>query len=651
VFDAADDALLNIFVRDPHDTPTKLSPPSSLRIALALESAAVLRQLSRLLLGVALVAISVPALAQPPASREPVRYVVRFPAPQTNYLEVEARIPTDGRAAIEVMMPVWTPGSYLVREYEKNVENVVATAGGHTVPVDKTLKNRWRITPGGPREVTLTYRVFSHEMSVRNNWVDVDFALVNGAQTFITLADAPGPGAAYERPYDVRLELPPAWKTSVTGMPDASDGRPNHFAAADYDTLVDSPIVAGNPAIHSFTVDGKPHLLVDVGEDGLFDGERAIKDLRRIVETNERFWGSLPYDKYVFFNLLIGAGGGIEHRNSVMMMASRWSTTNHVGYLSWLGLASHEYFHLWNVKRLRPIELGPFDYEHENYPRSLWVSEGLTDYYGGLQLVRAGLQTQAEYLVALSRGIGALQTTPGRLTRSVEMASFDAWIKEYRPDENSVNSTVSYYTKGEVLGFLLDAQIRAASKGAKSLDDVMRLAFSRYSGTRGFTPDDFRRTASEVAGTDLSTWFNRALDTTDELDYQPALDWYGLQFMTKPARPESGDVPGWIGARTRNDNGRLVVDIVPGGTPAYEAGVNPGDEIVAIDDLRVLPGDLDRRLEFYHPGQTVTLLVARRQELKRIPVTLGAAPADKWNLAVRSDASPEQRGHLATWLK
>ena len=610
-----------------------------------------LRQISKSLLGAALVAISVPAVAQPAASREPIRYVVRFPAPQTNYLEVEARIPTDGRAAIDVMMPVWTPGSYLVREYEKNVEDVVAIAGGHAVPVDKTAKNRWRITPGGAREVTLSYRVFSHEMSVRNNWVDVDFALVNGAQTFITLAAAPGPNAAYERPYDVRLELPPGWKTSVTGMPDASDGAPNHFVAADYDVLVDSPIVAGNPAIHSFTVDGKPHLLVDVGEDGLFDGERVVKDLQRIVEADKRFWGSLPYNKYVFFNVLTGGGGGIEHRNSVMMMASRWSTTNHARYLSWLGLASHEYFHLWNVKRLRPIELGPFDYEHENYPRSLWVSEGLTDYYGGLQLVRAGLQTQTEYFGTLSRSIGALQSTPGRLTRSVEMASFDAWIKEYRPDENSVNSTISYYTKGEVIGFLLDAQIRAASKGAKSLDDVMRLAFSRYSGARGFTPDDFRRTASEVAGTDLSTWFHRALETTDELDYQPALDWYGLQFVTKPSRSESSDEPGWIGMKTRIDNGRLVVDIVPRDTPAYKAGINAGDEILAIDDLRVLASDLDKRLEFYRPGQQVTLLVARREELKRILVTLGAAATDKWDLASWSDASADQRGHLAAWFQ
>ena len=328
--------------------------------------------------------LAAPAGAQ---SREAIRYTLRFPAPQTNYVEVEAVVPTDGRPSIEMMMAVWTPGSYLVREYERNLESVQARAGARVLAVEKSLKNRWRITTGGAREVSLTYRVYSHEMTVRNNWVEADFAMLNGAPTFLTLVEN---GA---RPHDVRLELPAAWKTSVTGMPDAPDGAPHHYRAPDYDTLVDCPIVAGNPAIHRFTVDGKPHLLVDVGEGGVFDGERAARDLERVVQADKQLWGALPYDKYVFFNVLVSASGGLEHKNSVMMMASRWATGTREKYLAWLSLASHEYFHLWNVKRLRPIELGPFDYEHENYPRSLWISEGLTDYYADLQLARAGLYT------------------------------------------------------------------------------------------------------------------------------------------------------------------------------------------------------------------------------------------------------------------
>jgi predicted metalloprotease with PDZ domain len=585
-------------------------------------------------------------------TREAIRYTLRFPAPQTNYVEVEAQVPTDGRPAIDLMMAVWTPGSYLVREYERNVEAVVARAGDRTLAIDKPIKNRWRIATGGAREITLSYRVYSHELTVRNNWVDSDFAMINGAQTFITLADAPGRSAAYQRPHDVRIELPAAWKTSVTGMPDATDGAPNHYRAPDYDTLVDCPIVAGNPAIHRFIVDGKPHLLVDVGEGGVFDGERAIRDVERIVGQGRAFWGSLPYDKYVFFNLLTGSGGGLEHRNSVMLMASRWSTSTHARYLDWLDLVSHEYFHLWNVKRLRPIELGPFDYEHENYPRSLWISEGLTDYYASVQLVRAALMTPGEYLIRLSDAIRTLQTTPGRLTQTAEMASFDAWIKAYRPDENTVNTSVSYYTKGEVLGFVLDARIRAATQGAKSLDDVMRLAFVRYSGARGFTPEEFRTTASEIAGTDLGAWFTRALDTTEDVDYSQALDWFGLGFRPpSPPAAATADTSAWIGAKTKIDNGRLLVENVPRGTPAYDAGVNPGDEIIAIDDYRVLPDGLDKRLQMYRPGQKVTVTVTRLEELKRLSVTLGSQPEDRWTLEVHATATPEQRTHFTSWLR
>jgi predicted metalloprotease with PDZ domain len=583
----------------------------------------------------------VPAAAQ---TREAIRYTLRFPAPQTNYVEVEAIVPTDGRPSIELMMAVWTPGSYLIREYERNVEAVKASASSRALPIEKTVKNRWRIATSGAREVTVSYRVYSHEMTVRSNWVEADFAMLNGAPTYLTLVES---GA---RPHDVRLELPAAWKTSVTGMPDAPGGAPHHYRAPDYDTLVDSPIVAGNPAIHRFSVDGKSHLLVDVGEGGVFDGVRAARDLERIVQTDKQLWGSLPYDKYVVFNLLVSASGGLEHKNSVMLMASRWATGTREKYLGWLSLASHEYFHLWNVKRLRPIELGPFDYEHENYPRSLWISEGLTDYYADLQLARAGLYTSGEYLRELSNAIRTLQTTPARLQQTAEMASFDAWIKQYRPDDNTVNSTISYYTKGAVLGFVLDARIRAATNDAKSLDDVMRLAFARYSGAKGFTPEDFRKTASDVAGTDLGPWFTRALESTDELDYGPALEWFGLQFP--PSRPSAASVdgPAWLGAKTKIEERRLLVENVPRDTPAYAAGVNPGDEILAIDDFRVLPEDLDARLAAYRPGRRVVLLVSRRDELKRLDVTLGDAPPDKWTLQARPDLTPQQRARLTRWL-
>ena len=611
---------------------------------------------------VALVLVAASASAQ---SLAPIRYTVRFTAPQTNYLDVEAIVPTGGQPSIEMLMAVWTPGSYLIREYERNVEDVKAFDGNKALDVEKPVKNRWRILTGGAKDVRLTYRVYSHEMTVRNNWVEADFAMINGAPTFMTIAsdvarpDAGSEGPAYTwqrkpiaRPHEVTIELPAAWKTSITGMPSAPDGRPNHYLAPDFDTLVDSPIVAGNPVVHQFAVAGKPHVLVDVATgdaDAVFDGHRAARDLQRIVETDLALWGALPYDKYVFFNVLTGSGG-LEHKNSVMMMASQWATSTRDKYVDWLSLASHEYFHLWNVKRLRPIELGPFDYERENYPRSLWISEGLTDYYGDVQLARAGLISRDEYLHALSTAIRTLQSTPGRLTQPVETASFDAWIKQYRPDENSINTSISYYTKGAVLGFVLDARIRTATNGAKGLDEVMKLAFARFSGARGFTPQDFRTAASEVAGTDLSAWFRAALETTEEIDYRPALAWYGLDFGPSSVKDDD-KARARLGATVSEASGRLVVTNVPRGTPAFDAGVNAGDEIVAIGNLRVTPDQYVARLEALPPGKPVTVTVARHDAMKTLTVTIVDPPAPMWELRVRANATPEQQAHLAAWLR
>ena len=242
----------------------------------------------------------------------------------------------------------------------------------------------------------------------------------------------------------------------------------------DYDTLVDSPIVAGTPSVYQFQVSGKPHYLVDFRERGIWNGPQAVQDLAKIAETTSRFWGEVPFDRFYFFNIIGAPRNGLEHKNSTVMNIPLESTSSREGYLDWLSLAAHEYFHAWNVKRLRPVELGPFDYENEVYTKSLWFVEGVTDYYADVLLSRAGVATRDEYLNALSSQIRSLQTTPGRLEQSAEMASYDAWIKYYRTDENTANTSISYYVKGAVVGFLLDAKLRRLTNGSKSLDDVMR---------------------------------------------------------------------------------------------------------------------------------------------------------------------------------
>lgn len=577
-------------------------------------------------------------------SLDPLSYTVRFPAPATHYAAVEAVVPAEGRQSVELMMAAWTPGSYLIREYARHVEAVrAATLDGRPLAVAKSGKNRWRIETGGADRVTVTYRVYCREMSVRTNWVEADFAMLNGAPTFLTLTDT------VRRPHDVRIEPPPGWSETVTALPPAPDGRRHSYRAADFDTLVDSPIIAGNPATYTFTVEGTPHALVNVGEGGIWDGPTSAADVERIVREQQRTWGFFPYERYLFLNMLVEAGGGLEHRDSTLLMTSRWTTRDRRRYLRWLGTVSHELFHAWNVKQLRPAALGPFDYEREAFTPSLWMVEGLTSYYGPLAVHRAGISTREEFLDALSALIEALQTTPGRLVQPVADASYDAWIKYYRPNENSPNTTISYYTKGAVIGFLLDALVREATAGRRSLDDVLKAAYARYSGARGFRPGEFEAVASEVAGIDLDDWFDRAIRSTDELDYDRALDWYGLEFAPDAAAATDA-AAAWLGLDTRVDRGRLLVAGVRRGTPGYGAGFNVGDEILAIDDYRVLPEAWRSRLDLYAAGDEVAVLVARRERLLRLDARFGERPPAGWRLQPVASPSPAQERRLDAWL-
>ena len=591
-------------------------------------------------------------------SAEPIRYVLRFPAAQTHYVEVEASVPTGGASEVELMMAVWTPGSYLVREYARHLESISAQdPGGKSLDLAKVRKNRWKVQTGGAGVVTVSYRVYSRTMSVQGNWVDGSFAMLNGAATFLTVA------GSLARPHEVTLVLPPGWKTSVTGLPAAADRKPHHYVAADFDTLVDSPLYAGSPAIYEFRVDGVAHYLVNEGEGGLWDGPRSARDVEAIVRTQKAFWGSLPYEKYVFFNLLTESGGGLEHKNSTVLMFSRWATRTRSSYLSWLNLVSHEFFHTWNVKRMRPVELGPFDYESETYTPSLWVAEGITSYYDRLLVRRAGLCSVEEYLAGdppapssdsdkPTNDIERLQTTPGRLVQPLEASSFDAWIKFYRRDENTPNTGTSYYVKGAVVGFLLDAKIRRATRGKKSLDDVMRLAYERYSGPRGFTAEQFRSTAQEVAGIDLSAWFRAVLETTGELDYTEALEWFGLRFAKDEKKNHNASKPpkAWLGLVTKNEEGRLMVSQVKRGTPGYEAGFNVGDEILAIGDDRVPADQWSKRMEYFTVGEKVSILISRRDRLQRLDATFGQEPVRQWGLEANPDATPAQKEHRKAWI-
>jgi predicted metalloprotease with PDZ domain len=464
---------------------------------------------------------------------EPITYTVKFPAPATHIAEVEAKFPTAKRPAnetIELMLPVWSPGFYRVEDYASRVQNLSAhTADGQALTVEQPTKNRWRIATKGAANVIVSYQLLCTGRSVTTNWVGEDLLVLNGAAAFITLADK------VRRPHEVRLELPSQWKRAMSGLDAAPDGNPSHFRAADYDTLVDTPIVAGDLSVREFTVEGSRHQLVDAGDYKKWDGQRGAQDLEKIVRAAKAYWGVLPFKRYVFLNVFRQGGGGLEHSNSTLLTSSPNMTTP---TLRWLSFVSHEYVHAFNVKRLRPVELSSFDYERPPNTSSLWISEGLTTYGADLVVARAGLCNTQEFLSMLSSHITSLQNAPGRLKQTLAQASFDVWSSGTSGVGRDTQNLISYYVKGPVIGFLLDAKIQRATAGKKSLDDAMRLAYKRYSGARGFTPEQFRQTAEEVAGIDLKAAFRQWLDSTEELDYTEALDWFGLRFAedAQPAK-------------------------------------------------------------------------------------------------------------------
>ena len=624
-------------------------------------------------------AVNLASSAEPasPAPPEPptVQYEIDFSETQNHYLHVTARFETS-KAKTEMMMATWTPGSYLIREYARHIDSMTITdQAGQAVEFEKTQKNRWIMATEGVESVTLKYRLYCNEMTVRTNWTGKAFSMINGASTFIT------PVEAREQKHVVQLNLPKQWKRSACALDNPES--PHKYIADSYDELLDNPIVAGNVQLYPFDVDGVPHQLVNVGESGYWDGVKAAADLKKMVVAHHEIWGNVPYKKYLFINMIAEAGGGLEHDNCTLIMTSRWSFRNPEKYQDWLSLASHEFFHTWNVRRLRPRNLVRYDFENEMYTRSLWIAEGITSYYQDIALVRSGLITREEFLKQLSSTIEKVQGRPGRKVQSLSDCSYDTWIKFYRPDENSSNTRISYYAKGAVAAFLLDAKIRKATKGKRSLDDVMRKMYADYSED-GYTPDDFRDTASEVAGKDLSEWFTKAIDSTSELDFS-GIKPLGVEVVglvkaanakkkaaakkknkaktdtdLEVADEDDGDgepsveanddsATPWVGIGGKPSGSSMIVSSVAPDSPAYKAGIQTDDELLAINDFR-LDGKISNRLEQFEVGEPLEFLVSRRGELLRIDITPAAEAKFNWKLKFLRTPNKRQKKSLNSWL-
>lgn len=591
----------------------------------------------------------VPAAAPAPPS---LSYVLSFPKPHTHLYEIELTISNVTTVQLDVLLPVWTPGSYLVREYARHVQDFNSSDVAGQLRWQKTDKANWRIEAGAsadkPKTIRVGYKVYANELATQTSHLDATHAYFNGAGLFMYVA------AAKDQPHRLKIVAPEGWRvTSPLALAAGSDG---YFTAADYDRLIDSPTEVGKHKLLEFDVRGKKHRVAIWGQYE-FDDERLKADFAKIVETGAQIFGGLPYEHYDFIvHVQPGIGGGTEHLNSNISMANPQAFTSEGGYKSFLGLESHEYFHHWNVKRIRPLALGPFDYQRENYTRGLWVSEGVTSYYGDLLLRRAGLITSDRYLSGLASLISGYERLPGRFKQSAESASYDAWIKHYRPDENSLNTAMSYYTKGEILGLLFDLEIRSLTGGAKSLDDVMRLLLENHGLPKpGFTDAELKATIEKVAGTSVTDFWNRFVSGNDEIDFNAYLNKVGLklekayQFGTAYVASKT-DKPGTLGIAYRGQGDRVIVANLPSDLPAYESGLNTNDELAAIDGKRLSAANANELLSNLRAGQRVVLTVFRRERLMTVELTAALKPFDRYTISENKDATDSSKALRKAWL-
>jgi predicted metalloprotease with PDZ domain len=486
------------------------------------------RRLSLVTLGALLVASS---LVQPQPMRAqatslaPLVYTISFPDPASKTFDVDVAVPTGGRDSVDLMMAIWSPGFYGLQNYADRVTAFSATSpDGTALTVTKPTPSRWTVAAGGRPSFTFSYTLSAPRGSNLSNGVTETGAVIIGPSTYVTLVEQA------HRPADVELRLPADWTGgSMTSLDAAPDGRPNHYIAPDYDILADSPILAGaDLTTTEFTVGGIRHYWTYLGH-AEWEGARVAAAITPLIEEHIRFWRGLPYTKYAFLNIVTaGRGGsGVEHLNSVAITGGGREPADQTARFRNAAFLSHEYFHAMNVKRLRPVELGPFDYEHAPVTTGLWVGEGLTSYFGDLLAARAGMGSPDDYLAICSRHITDLQTRqPGRLVQTLEQSSSQMF--ERLPADQKVD----YYVKGPVVGLVLDAHIRRVTNGRKSMDDVMRLERERWSGARGYTGAEFNRTVSDAAGVDVEPLLHELIATTDEIDYTEMLDWFGLRFMT-----------------------------------------------------------------------------------------------------------------------
>jgi predicted metalloprotease with PDZ domain len=571
-----------------------------------------------------------------------IEYRLGMSKPWTHLLEVELTIKgvPSSLAALDFLMPVWRTGRYVVFDFAGGVQEFSATDGsGAPIRWSKTDKSTWRAEKGRATGVTIRYKVYANEFEQRTRGLNDEHAFVDGCAVFMFLEKY------RSLPLTVTVEPYQDWHVT-TGLESVA-GERFKFKAKSLDELMDCPMEIGNQKDFQFDVEGKKHVLSIFGA-GNYDPDRMMADISRIVRLNKEFWGDLPYERYVFFfHLGLQGGGGTEHVNSAVMQTGPYGFKNPASYHGFLGLVSHEYFHTWNVKQLRPKGIAPYDYTKENYVHELWVAEGTTSYYGRLLLLRGGFSQPQFIYDWLANVVQGERQRPGNRIQSLSESSFDAWVKYWKEHQQGFNSESNYYGKGSDVSLILDLEIRQHSNNKYSLDDVMRTLYRRFPlGGSGYTVDDIRTIAEKLAGTDLKKFFEDYVTGTVPIDWERYLGYAGLSLQAKDSDRRIS-----LGMMTAEQENRTRVMSVTAGSPAYDAGVDVGDEVVALNGLRIRTSDLPDRLADYKPGDKVKLTVFRRDHLREFEITLRLQDVPSYKVTRVELPTPLQKSIFESWLK
>uniref|UniRef100_UPI00404A0CB2 M61 family metallopeptidase n=1 Tax=Daejeonella sp. TaxID=2805397 RepID=UPI00404A0CB2 len=583
------------------------------------------------------------------SAQNKIAYEISFSEPQAHYVDVAMEISGLKGEYLDLKMPVWTPGSYLIREFGKNVESFEAfNAEGVSLNAQKVNKNTWRVTIHKNGSIKVSYRVYSFEISVRTSFVDESHAFLSPTGIFMY------PEGQLNSASTITIKPYKNWKKISTGL-EMAGSKANTFHAPDFDVLYDSPFEIGNQDIFEFDAAGVKHEVVMYG-GGNYDKDILKRDMAKIVVEQTKTFGVNPNKRYVFivhnFN---SGGGGLEHLNSTVLGASRNSYNTEAGHLRFLGLVSHEYFHLWNVKRLRPIALGPFNYNEENYTTNLWIAEGFTAYYQDIYTKRAGLQSPERYIMNLANVITQVENQPGNSLDPVSQASFDAWIKQYRPNENSANSTISYYSKGALIALIMDLEIINATAGKSGLDEVMKAMYDQYfvRKSRGYTDAEFKAMAEKIAGKSFDLMYVDYIHGVKTIDYNKYLNYAGLTLIDDAVSAKDA----YLGAVTSLKDAKIIIRNVSRQSPAWVGGLNVNDEILAMNDHRINNvsdprlSEVDKFIANKGIGDKVRILVNRDSQLLYIDVVLVRNPNHKFRIAPLEAATPAQVAVMKRWLK